>query len=725
MKKRYISLGTFIPAVLLFFLAVIIAEGAISTFFRIKSQLREFSSYGETFIRAGSLILGKQVERGEEFIRNTVEGIQSRALGNPVTMIAVLDGDRVEKTLKGWLPEGMILPEEILTPAWEMNDLLDPYGGNLLTRTMTVDGRKVFAAMKLQLEELDAAGTSRILPVLSTSSGSAVWTGSAQENSGLASHVQMRGLVLRVPPGGGEWSMVSSHFGERIILRQEPFLYGLSLTLAYPVSKLLYSALYGAVFSVVAALGTLFAIFLIWMIWKRGIYRSIQEIASLADEMSTRLEDLEGGRHDRAVETMNALAVRFYSLKKSFVREMNAFTGNLRNLFRVISRQQEELAAFNRETAVMNKELEQVNSRLRMRETLWERTLDFSHTFTRSEDPRRAIESTLHRIRRDLGAYGVLLSSVEGDKYYMKAFSGYDGDLSGFVIQREEIAATESIRSRHPLWVEDVADHPTARAINPAVRSEILIPLFQAGEEEGVLEIAFDKPTKEDPFLLETLVPVASYLGGLVHGEKMRREVEASYSYMAEKLQFITGIYHDETEDHIARIGEYCRILSGAIGRSKAEQEKISLFARLHDIGKLKVPHEILCKPGPLSAEEFRIIKHHPAWGADILGDASWLSMARNICLTHHEKWDGSGYPSGMKGTEIPWEGRITAIADIYDALRSPRAYKDPLVHAHTMKIITEGDGRVKPDHFDPEVFHAFISLSDTFEAIYEGTSCG
>ncbi len=224
------------------------------------------------------------------------------------------------------------------------------------------------------------------------------------------------------------------------------------------------------------------------------------------------------------------------------------------------------------------------------------------------------------------------------------------------------------------------------------MRSEILIPLFQAGEEEGVLEIAFDKPTKEDPFLLETLVPVASYLGGLVHGEKMRREVEASYSYMAEKLQFITGIYHDETEDHIARIGEYCRILSGAIGRSKAEQEKISLFARLHDIGKLKVPHEILCKPGPLSAEEFGIIKHHPAWGADILGDASWLSMARNICLTHHEKWDGSGYPSGMKGTEIPWEGRITAIADIYDALRSPWAYKDPLAHAHTMKIITEGD---------------------------------
>ncbi|HPE67110.1 MAG TPA: HD domain-containing phosphohydrolase, partial [Synergistales bacterium] len=354
------------------------------------------------------------------------------------------------------------------------------------------------------------------------------------------------------------------------------------------------------------------------------------------------------------------------------------------------------------------------------REALWERTLEFSRAFARNQDVDAAISSTLDTLRRDVKAFGVLLSSVEGNSFRLTAWSGYNGELADFVVSKDGIAASESIISRSPVWVEDVRTHPTAHPVHPSVKSELLIPLFQAGEEEGVLEVAFDRPMRRDSFLIETLTPVASFLGGLVHGEKMRRELKASYAYLAEKLQFVTGIYHDETEAHIARIGEYCKLLAREIGRDASEQEDIALFARLHDIGKLRIPYGILVKPGTLDTDEFEQIKRHPQWGAEILGDAAWLQMARNICLTHHEKWDGSGYPRGLHGTEIPWEGRVATIADIYDALRSSRSYKPAMSHELAVSILLEGDERVRPEHFDPKVLTAFRRISGKFEEIFD-----
>ena len=94
--------------------------------------------------------------------------------------------------------------------------------------------------------------------------------------------------------------------------------------------------------------------------------------------------------------------------------------------------------------------------------------------------------------------------------------------------------------------------------------------------------------------------------------------------------------------------------------------------------------------------------------------------MARNICLTHHEKWDGSGYPCGLKGDEIPWEGQIAAVGDIYDALRSSRAYKQPFSHGRAMEIFTRGDGRVEPGHFSPQILDAFVRRSGDLEEIFE-----
>lgn len=720
MKGRAISLGVFFSAIMAFFVFIILLEGGLTAYFRIRSELREFTAWGGTFTRTGGHILRQQVRQGENAVKSLMSGIPHHEGNEIVLVAAVLDQNRIESVLKGWLPKGMVLPDSIISPDWRVNDLLDQFGRNLLSGVMSVNGKQVFVVLDLDFSELDEIGTPGIIPVLSTPGGAVVWTGAPEDTEALASHVRARGLVAKKPGGHGEWSVVNSHYGERVVLSQEPFIYGLDLSLAYPLRILLRHAMYGAAVSGSATVAALLAIILIWFVWKRGIYSSIRNISSLSEEMGALMADLDGTDHLKAAEATYTMASRFSALEDTFVAEMNSFTRSLKDLFQVISRQQEELTAFNQEMEAMNQELENVNNRLVTRETLWSRTLEFSKSFSMGGDSRRAVLSTLHTIRRDTGAFGVLISSTEGDHFRLFESCGYNGGLAPFVVPRKGIAATESIVSGMPLWVEDIARYPSARPVHPSVRSQLLIPLFQSGEEEGVLEIAFDSVTRRDDFLVETLAPLASYLGGLIHGQKMRREIEASYSYLAEKLQFVTGIYHDETENHIARIGEYCRAMAEELGRSREEQEKIALFARLHDIGKLKIPRSILSKPGPLTAEEFSVIKGHPEWGASILGDASWLAMARRICLTHHEKWDGSGYPKGFKGDEIPWEGQVAALADVYDALRSYRAYKPPLSHEKAMEIITSGDGRVMPAHFSRRALAAFIRNADVFGDIFE-----
>ena len=720
MKRRAISLGVFFSAIMAFLVFIILLDGGLTAYFRVRSELKGFTEWGEAFTKMGSKLLKSQVRQGENAVKSLIGGIPHHEGNEIVLLAAVLDENKIATVLKGWLPEGMILPNSLVERGWRVNDLLDQLGRNLLSGVMTVDGKSVFAVLNLDFAELDGMGTPKILPVLSTPTGAVVWAGASSETAGFASHIRGRGLVAKKHESHGSWFLLDSHYGEKVVLSQEPFLYGLDLTLAYPLTALLRSALYGAAVSGSTTVTALAAVILIWLVWRRGIYRGIKEISSLSDEMGELLSDLDGTDHIKAAEAMYTMASRFSGLEDTFVKEMNSFTGSLKDLFQVISRQQEELTAFNEEMEAMNQELENVNNRLVTRETLWSRTLEFSKSFSMGGDSRRAILSTLHTIKRDTGAFGVLISSSEGEYFRLFESSGYNGELEPFVIPRKGIAAAECLTSGAPLWVEDISRHPAAWPVHPSVKSELLVPLFQSGEEEGVLEVSFDTDTRRDDFLIETLAPVASYLGGLIHGHKMRREIEASYSYLAEKLQFVTGIYHDETENHISRIGEYCRALAEDLGRSREEQEKIALFARLHDIGKLKIPRRILSKPGPLTAEEFSVIKGHPGWGASILGDASWLAMARRICLTHHEKWDGSGYPHAMKGDEIPWEGQIAAIADVYDALRSYRAYKPPFTHEKAVEIITLGDGRVMPGHFSPSVLQAFIRNKDIFADIFE-----
>jgi putative two-component system response regulator len=186
-----------------------------------------------------------------------------------------------------------------------------------------------------------------------------------------------------------------------------------------------------------------------------------------------------------------------------------------------------------------------------------------------------------------------------------------------------------------------------------------------------------------------------------------------------------------DTGAHLERIREYCRVIAEHLSHQKDYRAEVDgdyiqmlyLTSPLHDVGKVGIPDSILLKPGPLSEKEFEVMKQHTTIGSKTLGaaaaahpEAKFLGMARDIAQSHHEWFDGSGYPDGLAGEDIPLCARIVALADVYDALTTKRVYKPPFSHEKSRDVILDGLGT----HFDPDIVEAFLRNEDRFIDIFD-----
>jgi putative two-component system response regulator len=218
--------------------------------------------------------------------------------------------------------------------------------------------------------------------------------------------------------------------------------------------------------------------------------------------------------------------------------------------------------------------------------------------------------------------------------------------------------------------------------------------------------------------------------------EKVRertREVLHTQNITIECLASLAETRDPETGNHIQRTKRYVQVLLERLMEKnpsycKCSQEEARLIVKsapLHDIGKVGIPDHILLKPGRLTATEFAVIRRHTTYGWQALQVAqkraeanTFLQVAANMAYSHHEKWDGTGYPRRLQGEDIPLCGRLMAIADVYDALISRRTYKEPFSHEKAVEIIRQGDGRTEPEHFDPEIRAVFMANHEIFHQI-------
>lgn len=286
-------------------------------------------------------------------------------------------------------------------------------------------------------------------------------------------------------------------------------------------------------------------------------------------------------------------------------------------------------------------------------------------------------------------------------------FQGFTGDITPELTAHEQIIVEKALTEGHHVF-ED----------------QVVVGVVLHSDKENRRLIFIESHEKIKSLDISVLRIYLSSLDSAYENMKLSSEVEQAHidqinmqRSLLDRLNNVISIRSKETAGHVRRVAESSVYLGRLIGLDDEFLELLKTASPMHDVGKIGVPDSILLKPGILTPDEREIIKTHAILGREMFEDdeSPLIKMVRNVAGCHHEKWDGTGYPDGLKGNDIPIAGRITAICDVFDALTTERPYKGAIPTDDALKIMREGHGT----HFDPELMDLFLEHVDEFIEIY------
>ncbi|HEY7471728.1 MAG TPA: HD domain-containing phosphohydrolase [Gemmatimonadota bacterium] len=338
-----------------------------------------------------------------------------------------------------------------------------------------------------------------------------------------------------------------------------------------------------------------------------------------------------------------------------------------------------------------------------------------------SLDLQLSLDVVLDQVTGQLGveAASVLLLNPQTERFEFTGSRGtFDARFRAAHVRPGEGHAGRAVLERRPVEVADLraeASEGSRESLMPrALVSYYALPLVAKNEVKGVLE-TFSGPgavhTEEWRDFAATLagqaaiaIDNAQMMADLT---KSNADLRRAYETTLEGWSRALDLRDNDTQGHTARVAALTVVLGREMGMSPEEIVHLRRGALLHDIGKMGIPDAILLKPGPLSSDEWEVMRRHPVYAHELLSPIAYLRPAMDVPQSHHERWDGSGYPLGLKGAEIPLAARVFAVVDVWDALTSDRPYRSRVREDRAREIIREGSGK----DFDPRVVEAFLRL--------------
>ncbi|WP_113075464.1 HD domain-containing phosphohydrolase [Petrotoga sp. 9PW.55.5.1] len=435
------------------------------------------------------------------------------------------------------------------------------------------------------------------------------------------------------------------------------------------------------------------------------------------------------------IVTLPISIVFLYILKEKNSR-LKKYISELGKTKKILENKNEELRAANQQLTSFNEEIvaqnEEIEDNYKKIENLNNKIFKLLELFNKLGNEGITKEEFFYEFLKAMitqipeADYGSV-SIIEGEEWNFITAIGHDIEgLKSLPLKRkysvwsEEAMIVENIQNENIKRMPEKLEKEMSKYTKP-IKQTILKTIKV--DEDIYLGMALDiKKESEKEFSEESINSFNSLLniGKLfIINQIKTQEVEVTYNNFAQKFAVLAESHDENSKKHLTRVSELSAFVAEKFGLDDKDVERIKRFSPLHDVGKLLVSPIILNKRGKLTKEEWEEIKKHPIYSGELL-EGKYFETARKIAMYHHEHYDGSGYPFGLKGNEIPIEAQIIGIVDVYDALRSKRSYKEAFSHEKAIEIILNGDERTKPEHFNPGLLSIIEKYNQEIKEIYD-----